>query len=74
MRTMSTMPHPVQTRFTTTAPGAKGAELQRAAMQKTGGLRPAHQYVPWVVVNGIPLMDAYQDLGTIICAAYQGPK
>ncbi len=58
----------------TAAAGAKGEELQRAAMKKTAALRPTHQYVPWVVVNGIPLTDSYQSLATFICAAYQGPK
>jgi interferon gamma-inducible protein 30 len=43
-------------------------------MKQTQKLRPAHQYVPWVVVNGIPLLDDYANLGAFICAAFQGPK
>lgn len=37
--------------------GQLGDSLQRLAAQRTASLKPAHQYVPWVVVNGIPLLD-----------------
>jgi interferon gamma-inducible protein 30 len=51
-------------------PGALGDTLQRLAKERTASLQPPHQYVPWVVVNGIPLGDDYENVQTYICAAY----
>lgn len=38
-------------------------------MKQTQALHPPHAYVPWVVVNGIPLRDDYINLATYLCAA-----
>ncbi|KAG0496026.1 hypothetical protein HPP92_000635 [Vanilla planifolia] len=45
-------------------------ELQYAA--QTDALIPPHKYVPWVVVNGQPLYDDYENLEIYICAACKG--
>jgi interferon, gamma-inducible protein 30 len=37
------------------AKGPEGDRLQREAATDTGALKPPHQYVPWVVVNGVAL-------------------
>jgi hypothetical protein len=37
------------------AKGPEGDHLQREAAADTGALKPPHQYVPWVVVNGVAL-------------------
>ncbi|XP_072960314.1 gamma-interferon-responsive lysosomal thiol protein-like [Typha angustifolia] len=48
----------------------KKLELQYAA--QTDSLQPPHRYVPWVVVDGQPLYDDYQDFEAYICKAYKG--
>lgn len=35
--------------------GVLGTQLERAAASETAALKPEHTYVPWVVVNTIPL-------------------
>uniref|UniRef100_A0A6V7QRA9 Gamma-interferon-inducible lysosomal thiol reductase n=1 Tax=Ananas comosus var. bracteatus TaxID=296719 RepID=A0A6V7QRA9_ANACO len=45
-------------------------ELQYAA--ETDALRPPHQYVPWVVVDGKPLYADYMNFEAHICGAYDG--
>eukprot|EP00262_Sarcandra_glabra_P011943 TRINITY_DN2964_c0_g1_i6.p1 TRINITY_DN2964_c0_g1~~TRINITY_DN2964_c0_g1_i6.p1 ORF type:complete len:268 (-),score=11.27 TRINITY_DN2964_c0_g1_i6:268-1071(-) len=45
-------------------------ELQYAA--ETNALEPPHTYVPWVVVNGQPLYEDYENFETYICKAYTG--
>ncbi|KAJ8624496.1 hypothetical protein MRB53_033026 [Persea americana] len=45
-------------------------ELQYAA--ETDALEPPHKYVPWVVVDGQPLYEDYEDFETYICKAYKG--
>lgn len=52
--------------------GELGKSLQRLAGQRTASLRPAHQYVPWVVVNGVPLLEDADNLMKYICVAYTG--
>lgn len=52
--------------------GQLGDSLQRLAAQRTASLKPAHQYVPWVVVNGIPLLDDDENIMKYICVAYRG--
>lgn len=54
--------------------GPQGDELIVAAAKRTAALKPAHQYVPWVLVNDIPLGDAAGSLSTVICAAYDGKR
>uniref|UniRef100_A0A2C9U4G8 Gamma-interferon inducible lysosomal thiol reductase n=1 Tax=Manihot esculenta TaxID=3983 RepID=A0A2C9U4G8_MANES len=43
-------------------------ELKYAA--ETNALRPPHQYVPWVVVDGQPLYEDYENFISYICKAY----
>ncbi|KAF5744483.1 gamma-interferon-inducible lysosomal thiol reductase-like isoform X1 [Tripterygium wilfordii] len=50
----------------------KELELQYAA--ETNDLQPPHEYVPWVVVDGQPLYEEYQDFISYICKAYKGTK
>ncbi|KAL0915753.1 hypothetical protein M5K25_013206 [Dendrobium thyrsiflorum] len=45
-------------------------ELQYAA--QTNALQPSHTYVPWVVVNGWPLYDDYDNFETYICKSFHG--
>ncbi|XP_042461278.1 gamma-interferon-responsive lysosomal thiol protein-like isoform X2 [Zingiber officinale] len=45
-------------------------ELQYKA--KTEALQPPHLYVPWVVVNGKPLYEDYENFEHYICKAYGG--
>lgn len=55
--------------------GTLGDYLQRHALERTASLVPRHRWVPWVVVNGIPLFDDFENVATFICAAYGGyPK
>ncbi|XP_021720992.1 gamma-interferon-inducible lysosomal thiol reductase-like isoform X1 [Chenopodium quinoa] len=50
----------------------KKLELKYAAL--TDALKPPHKYVPWVVVDGKPLLEDFEDFITYICKAYKGPK
>lgn len=47
-------------------------ELQLKAMEETKSLVPPHEWVPWVVVNGVPIRDLSHNLLELICAAYMG--
>ncbi|KAJ8011320.1 hypothetical protein DPEC_G00056920 [Dallia pectoralis] len=58
--------------------GEKGNALMHQNAMKTGSLKPAHQYVPWIVINGVHT-DELQDqamgsLFTLVCSMYKGPK
>ncbi|KAJ7964241.1 gamma-interferon-inducible lysosomal thiol reductase-like [Quillaja saponaria] len=48
----------------------KELELQYAA--ETDDLQPPHKYVPWVVVDGQPLYEDYEDVVSYVCKAYKG--
>ncbi|KAA8543712.1 hypothetical protein F0562_021542 [Nyssa sinensis] len=48
----------------------KELELQYAA--ETNALQPPHTYVPWVVVDGQPLYEDYENFISYICKAYKG--
>lgn len=48
----------------------KELELQYAA--ETDNLQPPHKYVPWVVVDGQPLYEDFENFVSYICAAYKG--
>ncbi|CAL5222006.1 g4296 [Coccomyxa viridis] len=50
--------------------GKLGEQLEAEAAQAT----PPHQYVPWILVNGVPLGADCGNLVTYICTAYQGEK
>lgn len=56
------------------AHGDQGLELEAQAKERTDSLQPAHTYVPWVVVNGVPLGADYAALQSIICVAYTGKR
>ncbi|KAE9594202.1 putative gamma interferon inducible lysosomal thiol reductase GILT [Lupinus albus] len=45
-------------------------ELQYAA--ETNALQPPHKYVPWVVVDGEPLYEDYENFLSYVCNAYKG--
>lgn len=48
----------------------KKLELQYAT--ETNSLQPPHQYVPWVLLNGQPLYEDYENVEEYICKAYKG--
>ncbi|KAH1196978.1 Gamma-interferon-inducible lysosomal thiol reductase [Glycine max] len=39
---------------------------------ETSALEPPHKYVPWVVVNGEPLYEDYENFLSYLCKAYKG--
>lgn len=47
--------------------GDKGQELNMLAYEITEALHPEHEYVPWGVVNDIPMFDAIYYLKQSIC-------
>lgn len=53
-----------------------GNALQHELALQTESLSPAHQYVPWVTVNGVHTEDiqnrAQDDLVKLICETYTG--
>ncbi|BBN06521.1 interferon, gamma-inducible protein 30 [Marchantia polymorpha subsp. ruderalis] len=53
--------------------GPAGEKIVRAFGAETDSLDPPHKYVPWVVVNGTPLYEEYEDVEKIVCDAYEGP-
>lgn len=55
------------------AEGPQGAELRKKAAEETWNLVPAHVFVPWVLVNGVTLGMAAQDVDRPVCAAVGGP-
>uniref|UniRef100_A0A6N2LYH9 Uncharacterized protein n=1 Tax=Salix viminalis TaxID=40686 RepID=A0A6N2LYH9_SALVM len=52
--------------------GGYGDELELEYAAETNALQPPHKYVPWVVVDGQPLYEDYEDFITYICKAYKG--
>ncbi|KNA08335.1 hypothetical protein SOVF_163510 [Spinacia oleracea] len=52
--------------------GEYGKKLQLKYGALTAALEPPHQYVPWVVVDGEPLLEDYENFVSYICKAYQG--
>lgn len=60
------------------ATGGEGNELEHKAAEKTDGLVPPHQYVPYVTVNGVhtdKTQDAISDsLFNYVCDVYLGPN
>ncbi|XP_059660906.1 gamma-interferon-responsive lysosomal thiol protein-like [Cornus florida] len=49
-----------------------GAELELQYAADTNALEPPHEYVPWVVVDGQPLYEDYENFISYICKAYKG--
>ncbi|XP_038819341.1 gamma-interferon-inducible lysosomal thiol reductase-like [Salvelinus namaycush] len=58
--------------------GDQGNQLMHQNAVKTGALKPTHNYVPWIVINGEhteELQDkAMSSLFTLICSMYKGSK
>ncbi|XP_016576004.2 gamma-interferon-responsive lysosomal thiol protein isoform X2 [Capsicum annuum] len=50
----------------------RGKELELHYAAETNALQPPHKYVPWVVVDGQPLYEDYEDFISYICKAYKG--
>jgi len=55
---------------------ADGNPLMYSVGQATNNLVPAHQWTPWVTLNGKPLSssDLDKSLVSLVCAAYTGPS
>ncbi|CAH2038702.1 unnamed protein product, partial [Thlaspi arvense] len=51
-----------------------GNELELQYAAETSALEPPHKYVPWVVVDGQPLYEDYENFISYICNAYKGNK
>ncbi|CAD7695265.1 unnamed protein product [Ostreobium quekettii] len=49
------------------AEGPRGKELVEAAYNETWSLVPEHRWVPWVVVNDLPLFDAGDYVQAAVC-------
>ncbi|KAI0531208.1 hypothetical protein KFK09_000761 [Dendrobium nobile] len=49
-----------------------GKELELKYAAQTDALEPPHKYVPWVVVNGQPLYEDYENFEAYVCNAYEG--
>lgn len=50
----------------------KGKKLELKYAAQTDALEPPHKYVPWVVVNGQPLYEDYENFEAYVCNAYEG--
>jgi interferon gamma-inducible protein 30 len=48
--------------------------VMHAIAVQTSKLSPTKQYVPWVVLNGKPLYQSFNNILAKICAAYTGTK
>ncbi|XP_076456849.1 gamma-interferon-inducible lysosomal thiol reductase-like [Babylonia areolata] len=57
---------------------SEGNQLEHQMALRTNALNPPHQYVPWVVLNGVHTekinTEATQNLLKLICDTYTGPK
>ncbi|GAB4860239.1 hypothetical protein Ancab_011719 [Ancistrocladus abbreviatus] len=49
-----------------------GEKLELEYAAETSALQPPHEYVPWVVVDGQPLYEDYENFISYICKAYKG--
>uniref|UniRef100_A0A0E0KCH5 Uncharacterized protein n=1 Tax=Oryza punctata TaxID=4537 RepID=A0A0E0KCH5_ORYPU len=52
--------------------GERGHQLSLKYGRQTDALQPPHKYVPWVVVDGQPLYEDYENFEAYICKAYKG--
>ncbi|CAK9227515.1 unnamed protein product [Sphagnum troendelagicum] len=51
-----------------------GEKLELEFAAETNRLQPPHKYVPWVLVNGEPLFENYEDVARYVCNDYHGDK
>lgn len=60
------------------ANGDMGNQLEHKMAEQTNALDPPHKYVPWVTLNGVHTekieREAEDDLMSLICHTYTGPK
>mmetsp|Transcript_35827 Transcript_35827/g.93385 ORF Transcript_35827/g.93385 Transcript_35827/m.93385 type:complete len:206 (-) Transcript_35827:204-821(-) len=56
------------------ASGSEGKDIEQAMKKATDALQPAHQFVPWVTVNGQALGQDLDQLVQYVCKAYTGTK
>ena len=58
--------------------GAEGNALEHQIAQKTDALSPAHQYVPWITVNGVHTNEIQNKVTSnmlqYVCSLYSGTK
>ncbi|KAL3531660.1 hypothetical protein ACH5RR_005181 [Cinchona calisaya] len=47
-------------------------KLEQGYADETAHLNPPHRFVPWVLVNNLPLQEDYQNFVAYICKAYRG--
>ncbi|KAL9241229.1 hypothetical protein vseg_015361 [Gypsophila vaccaria] len=52
--------------------GPHGKELDLKYAAATDALKPPHEYVPWVVVDGEPLYEDFENFTSYVCKAYKG--
>ncbi|KAK9663993.1 hypothetical protein RND81_14G012000 [Saponaria officinalis] len=52
--------------------GQRGKELALKYATATASLKPPREYVPWVVVDGEPLYEDYENFTNYVCKAYKG--
>ncbi|XP_006649924.1 gamma-interferon-responsive lysosomal thiol protein-like isoform X1 [Oryza brachyantha] len=50
----------------------RGHQLSLKYGRQTDALQPPHKYVPWVVVDGQPLYEDYENFEAYVCKAYKG--
>ncbi|XP_048425026.1 gamma-interferon-responsive lysosomal thiol protein-like [Pyrus x bretschneideri] len=55
-----------------TAVDMHGKELELQYAAETSAFQPPHQYVPWVVVDGKPLYEDYENFLSYVCNACNG--
>ncbi|KAG5552914.1 hypothetical protein RHGRI_010884 [Rhododendron griersonianum] len=51
-----------------------GFELERSYAYETASLKPPRRFVPWVIVDNLPLEEDYQNFVAYVCRAYKGPS
>ncbi|KAL4428837.1 hypothetical protein ABPG77_005275 [Micractinium sp. CCAP 211/92] len=51
------------------AEGDRGKEIEKEAAAVTWALNPPKNFVPWMVINGVPIGNAYDQLERYVCAA-----
>ena len=58
------------------ASGPSGNSLMHEYALRTASLRPAHEYVPWVTIDGEHEASAEEDGGLLaaVCRAYKGRR